>query len=173
MLAGALLAAACGGSVSMSDWERDNQDRLRRDAAGREVLPAFPPYPREADLAAFAVPTVGGFRFYVDRATLSVDDGVVRFALVVRSAEGVDNTSYEGLRCVSGESRVYALGRAGTWQASGGGWRPIAQRWHLVLAREYFCPQNVPIRDVAEGRRALQQGGHPFHRGFSGDDVRR
>jgi hypothetical protein len=157
----------------MSDWERQNQDRLRRDAVGRETLPAFPPYPREADLAAFAVPAVAGFRFHIDRASLAVDDGVVRYALVVRSAEGADTTSYEALRCAGSEYRAYALGRAGAWQAASGGWRPIAQRWHLVLAREYFCPQGVLIRDAAEGRRALEQGGHPFHRGFSGDDSRR
>jgi hypothetical protein len=119
------------------------------------------------------VPAVAGFRFHVDRTSLTVDDGIVRFALVVRSAEGADTTSYEAMRCEGSEIRAYALGRAGAWQAAGGGWRPIAQRWHIVLAREYFCPQGVPIRDAAEGRRALEQGGHPFHRGFSGDDNRR
>jgi hypothetical protein len=98
---------------------------------------------------------------------------VVRYTLVVRSPEGVDSASYEGLRCASGELRIYALGRAGAWQPTASGWRPLAQRWHVVLAREYFCPQAVPIRDAPEGLRALEQGGHPFYRGFSGEPVRR
>jgi hypothetical protein len=158
----------------LSDWERANQDRLEREAAGRETVTVYPAYPREANLAAFSVPGTGGFRFYVDRASLSVtEDAMVRYALVVRSPEGGDSASYEGLRCASGEFRVYALGRAGAWQPSSVGWRPLAQRWHVVLAREYFCPQAVPIRNAAEGLRALEQGGHPFYRGFSGEPFRR
>lgn len=168
-----MVLAACGGGPGLSDWERANQDRLEREA-GRESAVAFPVYPRAAGLAEFSVPGAGGFRFYVDRSSLSVtEDRLVRYTLVVRSPEGVESASYEGLRCASGELRIYALGRAGAWQPSAGGWRPLAQRWHVVLAREYFCPQAVPIRDAPEGLRALEQGGHPFHRGFSGEPLRR
>jgi hypothetical protein len=40
------------------------------------------------------------------------------------------------------------------------------QRRHTTLYREYFCPQNEPIRNAGEGVRALEQGGHPFSKGF-------
>ena len=115
----------------------------------------------------------GGFHFFVDGATLSVGkDGVVRYVLVARSPDGVHNVSYEGIRCATAEHRTYAFGRPdGSWSASRAGWRqldaPSAQRRHTTLYREYFCPQNEPIRDAAEGVRALEQGGHPFSKGFA------
>ena len=117
------------------------------------------------------------FRYSIDGATLSVDPrGVVRYVLVARSASGAENVSYEALRCKTDEYRIYALGRAdGTWGGRPGNWRPIAesrQGQHRTLQREYFCPQNNPIHDADEGRRALQEGGHPWAKGFSGDALR-
>ena len=67
------------------------------------------------------------------------------------------------------------LGRAfgrpdGGWTLSRSTWRslegPSAQRRYTILYREYFCPQNEPIRSAGEGVRALQDGGHPFAKGF-------
>jgi len=99
-------------------------------------------------------------------------DGVVRYVLVARSPDGVQNVSFEGMRCASAEHRVHAFGRPdGSWSAARVGWRPLdapsVQRRHSTLYREYFCPQNEPIRDAAEGVRALEQGGHPFSKGFA------
>ncbi len=96
----------------------------------------------------------------------------MRYTLVARSAAGVDNISHEGMRCKTGIYRVYALGRGdGTWSARETDWRPIepksVQRWHQALRREFFCPQNVPIFDAAEGIDALQRGGHPNKGHFS------
>lgn len=150
-----------------SDWERDN---LKAQAAEEQVDP--PAYPAPGRLLEFGVLDAGGFHFFVDGATLSVGkDGIVRYVLVARSPDGVQNVSFEGLRCASAEQRVYALGRPdGSWAAARAGWRsldaPSAQRRHLTLYREYFCPQNEPIRTAAEGVRALEQGGHPFVKGF-------
>ena len=171
----ALLLAACGGrEAQKSDWEIRNQDRLAREATDREVLTRFPALPQRANLAEFSVIGAGDFRFYVDRASLSVgDNGVVRYTLVARSASGVDNITYEGARCATGEHRIYAVGGEGAWRAGTGSWRALTQRWDVVLHREFFCPQGVPIRDSAEGLRALEQGGHPFSRGFGGDPYRR
>ncbi len=107
------------------------------------------------------------FRFFVDRASLSVGkDGVVRYTLVARSPLGAENVSFEGIRCREGTYRVYAFGRSdGRWTERATGWRRIepksVQRWHSALWREFFCPQRVPINDAAEGLEALRLGGHP------------
>jgi hypothetical protein len=140
-------------------------------------VPAAPAFPARATLLEFEVRAPRDFRYYIDGATLSVDaKEVVRYALVARSPSGVENVTYEALRCKTDEYRVYALGRAdGTWGGRPGNWRPIAesrQPQHRILQREYFCPQNNPIRNADEGRRALQDGGHPWAKGFSGDAVR-
>jgi len=163
-----LALAGCSSGGFQSDWERQNQ---KAPAAEEPIDP--PPYPKGARLLEFGVVDAGGFHFFVDGATLSVGkDGVVRYVLVARSPDGVHNVSYEGIRCASAEHRTYAFGRPdGSWSASRAGWRPLdapsAQRRHTTLYREYFCPQNEPIRDAAEGVRALEQGGHPFSKGFA------
>ncbi|HEY5898169.1 MAG TPA: CNP1-like family protein [Burkholderiales bacterium] len=162
----AVLAGCASKDAALSDWERAN---AQREATEEVVAP--PQYPEGASLSEFAVRDAAGFRYFVDSATLAVGkDGVVRYVLVARSPEGVENVTYEGLRCESAEQRVYALGhRDRTWSPARGDWRRIVQPRHVALAREYFCPQNEPIRTADEGRRALQGGGHPFSKGFGGE----
>lgn len=147
----------------MSDWERQNAPRLQRLTEPAD----FPPYPKRASLLPFEAPGAAGFRFFVDGATLEAGkDGVVRYVLVARSPDGAQNVSYEGLRCATGEQRVYAIGHDGGWSPAHGEWRRVSQPRHVALYREYFCPQSEPIRSADEGRLALEQGGHPFYKGF-------
>jgi CNP1-like family protein len=170
----ALIAAlACAGCASKprdeSDWERRNRAEV---AAEEEVAP--PAYPSSGDLVEFTLATAEGFRFFIDRKSLSVGkDGVVRYVLVARSPSGPQNVTFEGLRCASADQRVYALGRPdGSWSAARSPWRPLSSARHIALYREYFCPQNEPIRTAGEGVRALESGGHPFARGL-GSGLRR
>jgi hypothetical protein len=148
-------------------------------APGGESELALPPYPDRAKLVEFAVSEGGEFRFFIDSASLSPgNDGIVRYALVARSPGGVENVSYEGIRCATAEYRVYAIGRGdGTWGGRPGDWQPITgrviARWRTALQREYFCPQNEPIRNAQEGVRALEQGGHPFSKGFGAQPYNR
>jgi hypothetical protein len=134
--------------------------------------PVAPPYPRNTDLIEFQVSPPGDFRFFVDGATLNVSkDGIVRYVVVARSAAGAENVSYEALRCSTAEYRIHAVGQPGErWGGRATPWRavsaPPVQHWRIALQREYFCPQREPIRDAAEGRRALRDGGHPFSKGF-------
>jgi CNP1-like family protein len=164
----ALLVAGCGTAVphGQSDWERRNLPAAA--PADETVTP--PAYPANANLLEFPVIGADGFRFFIDGSTLAPGkDGVVRYVLVARSPEGVDNVTYEGLRCESADQRIYALGRDGSWTAARGGWRPVSAPRHRVLYNEYFCPQSVAIRSAYEGVLALQQGGHPFSKGFGAE----
>jgi hypothetical protein len=124
----------------------------------------LPPYPGKADLIEFEVGPRGDFRFFVDGATLNVSrDGIVRYVVVARSAAGAENVSYEALRCSTGEYRIHAVGSpGGSWGGRATPWRPVGmppvQHWRMALQREYFCPLTAPIRDAAEGIRALRGG---------------
>jgi hypothetical protein len=165
--------ASCGTTGEKSDWERKHEERL---PPAEEAL-ALPAYPRTGQLIEFFVAATSEFRFFIDPASLSVgSDGVVRYVLIARSPAGVDNVSFEGMRCTSAEVRTYALGRGGAWTGKPGAWRSIeprsVQRWHNALYREYFCPQKEPIASAREGIDALRHGGHPFARGFSGDALK-
>ena len=167
LLAGTALAAAAQNTNQLdipsgpSDYE-EAQSKLR----WKEGEVALPRYPVEADLIEFEVGAGTAFRFFIDPASLSVgDDGVVRYTLVARSASGVANISYEGMRCHSTAYKVFARGADGRWSLRQGEWQVIEvktiQRWHNVLYREYLCPHRRPINSAAEGVQALRQGVHP------------
>jgi hypothetical protein len=168
----ALALAACGAPDERSDWERAHEARL-----AAEPTAVLPPYPRPDRLIEFEAGAASPFRFFVDGASLTLGpDKVVRYTMVARSAAGAQTVTYEGMRCQSGEVRLYAVGRDGAWAGRPGPWRPIdapgVQRWHKVLFREYFCPQREPITSAGEGVDALRRGGHPLAKDFSSDQPR-
>ncbi len=144
LLALLVLAGCSTRSAEQSEWERENR---RPVASALEEQVPLPPYPVSARLIQFDQDRGGDFRFFID------------------------NVSYEALRCEPAQHRVYALGQADrTWSRSRADWRSLDPGTRqLELYADYFCPQKVPIRNAAEGVNALQDGGHPFAKGFGGD----
>jgi hypothetical protein len=137
----------------------------------REMEVMMPAAPQKETLLPFYVSAASDNRFSVDGATLSVGaDGVVRYVLVVETAGGARNVSYEGMRCETRERRIYASGRRdGSWSKSrNNAWERIrdtgTNRQHAALFLEFFCPGGVIVRDVAEATNALKQGVHPMNR---------
>lgn len=153
------VGAACAPlPEEQSEWEREHLA-----PALQERQAALPAYPADTDLVEFAVPESAGFRFFIDAASLAVgDDGIVRYVLLARSPNGVDNVSFEGLRCATGEYRLYAVARSDrTWSARAGSWQRVSAAsggpWRLVLRRDFFCPGDVAIGSREEGLRALRE----------------
>ena len=133
-----------------------------------EIEAQIPVFPKSESLTAFYVSATTDNKFTVDRDSISVGaDGVVRYTLVVTSASGAQNVSYEGMRCTTGERRSYAFGRSDkTWsKARSNQWVKIQEstlnRHHAALYFEYFCPNGVIVFDLDEARMALRLGGHP------------
>jgi hypothetical protein len=159
---------AGGMLVDAHALDRDDPDAPQ----WKEVEVELPAFPQPGNLREFYVSGATTHKFAIDATTLSVGkDGVVRYALVVRTSGGATNTSFEGIRCVSGEFKIYATGHQdGQWvrvrqSAPLSDWRRIenkpVNRHHAALARELFCPNGTPIRNSAEGREALRLGRHP------------
>jgi hypothetical protein len=149
-----LLALACGPAVAglFSDPDPDWKE-------GEYMLP---PPPSEETLRAFVVSATSSSTFMVDESSLVVgDDRVVRYVLVVRSAGGAENVTYEGIRCETGERRIYAIGRpGGEWgMARQSDWEVIGPQAHnrprATLARAYFCDGTAPPRNREEVLRRL------------------
>jgi len=142
----------------------------RRDQEPEQERPEtevrLPAYPKADGLIEFQVGGAGRFRFFIDPASLALESGgEVRYTLVARSPAGLDNVSYEGMRCRTNAYRVYAYGNDGRWSARRTDRRDIeprsAQRWHGELQQFYFCPLNSAILSVDEGLDALRRRGHP------------
>ena len=162
-----ILVTFLAGLVMLANAHaRDPDDPDAPKWAEAEIEP--PAYPQAANLREFYVSEMTTHKFYIDATSLSVGkDEVVRYVLVVRTSGGATNTSFEGIRCESGELKIYATGhRDGQWaKARRSEWRRIENktfnRHHAVLARELFCPLGAPIRSPAEGLEALRLGKHP------------
>lgn len=115
----------------------------------RESDVTLPAYPQERDLAAMPMEPADTLKVYVDRASVTrAADGVLRFTLVVESAQGVRNVLYEGLRCETREYKTYALGVGGKLEpARQASWQPItylsqnAFRWQLL--KFHACDASV------------------------------
>lgn len=146
-----------------SDWERENEERLRQ--ADEQVVPP-PAFDRARLLEVqLGLAAATDFRYFVDPATVSVGtDRIVRYVVVARSPSGVENVRFEGVRC-PGEYRIYAVGRPdGSWGGQPSEWRPVpkdARAAENALSRRYFCPVRQAIGSSQEGVDALRAGGHP------------
>lgn len=131
-----------------------------------EIAAALPPYPKNETLIEFSVSSATANKFMVDAASLSVsDDGVIRYTVVIDSPRSARTVSYEGLRCETGERKIYGFGQAdGKWTKNKyAAWEGIKLRsllsYHKPLFEEYFCPNWIRIRDAEEGIRNLKRGG--------------
>lgn len=130
----------------------------------QEIAVQIPAAPKEENLLPFYVSAVTDHKFLVDLASISVgSDGVVRYTLVVLTSGGARNISFEGMRCETRESRVYAFGRAnGTWSKSRSNeWAKVRQldvnRHHAALFLDHFCPGGVIIHRREDALRSLRE----------------
>ena len=133
-----------------------------------------PAYPTSAGLMKFPTSWTTS-DVSIDGATLTVgNDNVVRYTLVIKSAGGAENVTYEGLRCETGQMRVYAFGRRDrTWSpARVSDWKPIQDtrinRHHFEFWRDVFCDGKVmePRADILKN---LQRGGRERQQSIPSD----
>lgn len=161
-----LFAAASALHLNTSQAKADDDDDIPQGWQESEVV--LPAPPKVENFLPFYVSAVTDNRFFVDGASISVgNDGVVRYTLVVDTANGVRNVSYEGMRCESRERRIYALGRPdGTWsKVRSVRWERVTanatiNRQYAALFVEYFCPIGTPVASANEAITALKKGSH-------------
>jgi hypothetical protein len=134
--------------VYKEDAIRPYVDQQSEETKDAEDLPlVIPPYPSpenllEVDISRYGYP----YRLFVDAGSVTVgDDRIVRYTAVLRSPSGVDNVSYEGVRCSGSRYKRYAYGSGGKfYPATGSQWKRIHQTrqdaHRKVLVDEYFCP---------------------------------
>ena len=125
-----------------------------------ELAAQLPPTPKAENLIEFNVSSATRNRHFVDTASISVgEDKVVRYTVVIEAAGGAKNVLFEGMRCETGERRLYAYGQPdGTWsKARKSGWEGIKFRsllsYHKALHEDHFCPDGINVRD---GKAAAQ-----------------
>jgi hypothetical protein len=78
----------------------------------KEQATKLPELPKAENLVEFQVDDPNSrFRYFIDRSALQLGkDGVTRTLIVIRSASGAINTSFEGFHCGERRYKVYAYG---------------------------------------------------------------
>ena len=154
----------CLPLVAHAEW-MDFEHDFEQDKAWVEVAAQLPAYPKTENLLPFAVSSATPHQHFIDAASISVSqDKVIRYTVVIEAAGGAKNVSFEGLRCDSGERRLYAYGHPdGTWsKARNVGWEGIKFRsllsYQKALYEDYFCPNGIQVKDSQEAINNLRQG---------------
>lgn len=157
-----MVSAVVTAPVMAADFDEEYDIK-----AWTEISVNLPPSPSQENLVQFYVSAATDNLFFVDAASVSVDeDGVVRYVLVVQASGGARNVSYEGIRCLTREHRIYASGRRdGSWSKSRNNeWTRIqevyANRYNAALFLDYFCPSGTIVKNADEARKALRSGGY-------------
>ncbi len=112
----------------------------------KEIESQLPAAPKAENLVEIKLGARSENRFLIDAASLAAgEDGVVRYVVVIESPAGAKTINFEGMRCTTGERKLYAFGR------NDGGWgRNRYARWELIQGRSindfrrelffhYFC----------------------------------
>jgi len=104
-------------------------------------------------------------RWGVDPASITIaNDRVVRYVVVARGQGGAVNAFYEGLRCSTGEVKLYARHSGDKWvSVSNPDWKTLdnnsaATRHSLAIARNGVCIGHGTNRSPVEIARDLGRG---------------
>ncbi len=163
LLASALLLSAAPSPAFAGFFSSDGEED---ETPWVEIEAQLPAFPEPENRIPFTVGAMSDTQFFIDSPSLSVDaDGVIRYSLLIISSAGAQTISYEGMRCLTTERRMYAFGRADkTWSpAHNKQWVKVSgssNNPHVELFFNYFCAHSAPtIQSADEARRVLRTGG--------------
>jgi hypothetical protein len=134
------------------------------DSADWNEADVPPPAYDISKLLIFEVTRSSPLVYGVDPASLSISkaDGVVRYVVVASSPAGAKNVMYEGLRCSTGEVKIYARAKPdGSWVAVvNPEWKSVYDtslpRHSLRFAQLAACQSSAPASSVRELVRKLK-----------------
>lgn len=148
-----------------AQWDGWDYDFDREIKSWAEMQSKIPPYPKDGDLIPLDVGSATPHRFFVDGKSVSAgSDGVVRYTLVIKTAGGATNVSFEGIRCETREQKYYAIGRSdGAWvRARNPQWRHIEYKefnaQHYTLYSDYACQGKFMVEKAEQIVQALRRG---------------
>lgn len=153
---GLMLCLACCALVTQGQGLADDPDWQETE------VPAPPRFdPRQ--VVSVDMPPYVSMKFGVDPATLTVTpDGIVRYVMVAISPSGVVTAFFEGIRCATGEVKVYARANdSAAWTlVKNPEWRGLndkhPSKHALALARQGVCEGNATAGSTADILRKLK-----------------
>lgn len=148
-------------------WGDGKPDLDEERQPWEEIQAGLPPAPKAEALRPFSVDAVPGNRYFIDENSLSVGvDGVIRYTVSIRSQAGAETVNYEGMRCATGERKIYAFGRPdGSWSPNRHArWERFPKNlqtgYHRELFYGYFCADGGGVPSIERIRHWLKTGGY-------------
>jgi len=112
------------------------------DEAWREGAAKLPPLPSTQSLLGVDVMDASRNQYFVDPDSLLVGgDGVSRLTLIVQHKSGNRTVTYEGIRCETGEYRIYGIAGEAGWAA------PKRSPWRSIPLGGYKSLRSVLLTD--------------------------
>lgn len=152
-------ASAQYAIIDRADWQED-------------APPPAPAYDA-ARLIEIEMPRTSSIKLGIDPKTITVNvqTGVARYVVVARGPSAV-NASYEGIRCATGQYRVYARKvQDGPWQdESDSKWKDmrgqhqVMVRYPFQLARNGICDGTTVRSSVREIVHLLETNNEDLYR---------
>ena len=159
LLTGLALAALAAPALAQyadldrADWKED-------------AVPPPPAY-STSGLIEIDMPRSSSVKMGIDPATITInrETGIVRYVVLARGPSAL-NASYEGIRCATGEFRVYARQTQGNpWSNNeDGAWKSMRGQSSVIVQHPYWLARNgicigSSVRPaVAEMVRELKSG---------------
>jgi CNP1-like family len=160
-----VLAGLVAAGPVRAQWDGWDYTFDREIKPWAEMQAQMPAYPKDDGLIPLDVGSATPHRFFIDGGSVSVgSDGIVRYTLVIKTAGGATNVSFEGIRCETREQKYYAIGRSDkTWvRARDPQWRRIEPKdfnaQHATLYREYLCRGKTMVESAEQIVQALRRG---------------
>jgi len=116
----------------------------------KELDVPLPALPAPDDLLEIEFVNASSNQTFIDTKTLEVgEDGITRVTLVSRHRSGTETVTREGIRCKTGEYRIYAIRNGEAWSVPKTSvWRNIHTRGYKTLRSELFngvlCVEGFP-----------------------------
>ena len=162
--------AACAWLLASVPAMAQYADLDRADWREDQAPP--PPAYSTSQLVDIEMPRGSSVKMGVDPKTITINHatGIVRYVVVARGPSAV-NATYEGIRCATGEYKIYARQTPGNpWSPSGeDDWKPMRGQDGVVvshpyrLAREGMCVGTGVRRTVDEMVRELRSGNQSLY----------
>jgi hypothetical protein len=152
---------ALQASAQWREWDADFDEDKK---SWKEIEARIPPYPKPENLVRVQTGAATPHQFFLDANSLTLgEDGVMRYTVVVKTAGGANNVTFEGMRCETREQKLYAVGHTdNTWvRARDPKWQRIVLRdltpHHHTLYYDYFCPERIRATPPKQALEALRR----------------
>jgi hypothetical protein len=158
---GILSAAAVNAQSISKEYNSNAPEEPEWVESDAPAAPAFD----VNKLVDVTVDAQGGLHYGVDPSTLQIGkDGVVRYVMVARSSSGAMTAMYEGVRCSTGEYKLYARYNVDKWTPVGKPewkslWESSRIKHPLAFARQGGCDSRAAPSSTREIVRRLKSPG--------------